>query len=84
MSGPDGAQRGNRGKEIAEPGGPEARRPNVGDSALGVAQIVNTLTQYPGVARVQFEQTAPPWESRTGDGTITKSPVTPSDYPAAG
>ena len=56
---------------------------NVGDSALGIAQFVNTLTQFPGIVRVRFELDGKPVGVPKGDGTITKSAVVRGDYPAA-
>ena len=48
---------------------------DVGDSALGIAQFVNTLTQFPGIVRVRFELDGKPVGVPKGDGTITKSAV---------
>jgi hypothetical protein len=57
---------------------------NVGDSALGIAQIVQTVTRFPDVSAVRFRLDGQPVGIPKGDGSITTSAVTASDYPAPG
>jgi spore germination protein GerM len=54
---------------------------NVGDSALGIAQIVDTLARFPEITSVRFELDGKTVGVPKGDGTITRGAVTPSDYP---
>jgi len=61
--------------------GGEFLQTNVGDSALGIAQFVNTLAQFPQVLQVRFELDGEPVGVPRGDGTISRSPVGTSDYP---
>jgi spore germination protein GerM len=49
--------------------------------ALGVAQIVYTLTGLPGIRRVRFVVDGQTSEVPRGDGTLSKQPVSRSDYP---
>jgi spore germination protein GerM len=47
----------------------------------GLAQIVYTVTQSNGVQRVRFALEGSPVEVPLGDGTLTRRPVSRSDYP---
>jgi spore germination protein GerM len=50
------------------------------DQIVGLAQIVYTLTEIPGLGRVQFLVAGEPVEVPRGDGVLTTEPVSRADY----
>jgi spore germination protein GerM len=61
--------------------GGDASSSGADGQALGVAQIVYTLTGLPGIGRVRFVVDGRTSEVPRGDGTLSKQPVSRSDYP---
>jgi spore germination protein GerM len=64
-------------------GGGDASNSGAAGQALGVAQIVYTLTGLPGIREVRFVVDGRTSEVPRGDGTLSKQPVSRSDYPDA-
>jgi spore germination protein GerM len=63
--------------------GGDASNSGADGQALGVAQIVYTLTGLPGIRQVRFVVDGRTSEVPRGDGTLSKQPVSRSDYPDA-
>jgi spore germination protein GerM len=71
------------GVATIELSGTGTARPAGDDGALAVAQLVYTATALPTVERVRIEIGGRQAEIPRGDGTLTKAPVSRSDYPLA-
>jgi hypothetical protein len=69
------------GRAAVNLSGPLAEGPDGADRSLGLAQIVFTLTELPGVDDVRFLLDGDAVEVPIGDGTLTRDAVTRSDYP---
>lgn len=54
----------------------------VQEQIAGLAQIVYTATEIPGVQNVRIQLNAHPANVLRGDGSATTEPLTPTDYPA--
>jgi spore germination protein GerM len=65
-------------------GGRGATRVATDRQALGIAQVVYTATELPGVDRVRFRVDGRAAEVPRGDGTLTSHAVGRTDYPAVG
>jgi spore germination protein GerM len=48
---------------------------------LAVAQLVYTATSIPGAIEVRLAIEGHPIDAARGDGSLSNSPVRPSDYP---
>ena len=69
------------GVATIELNGGDASNSGAEGQALGVAQIVYTLTGLPGIGRVRLVVDGQTSEVPRRDGTLSKQPVSRSDYP---